>query len=180
VARGDHEAEGPCAVSGAPALSESAPSRRGRGLATIGDPTVPDHLHEPIFLEAGLQRPIGRPLSEGQDDEVGGEAVSQACTSSDQPTPPPDGRQGRHRSADATFLSPLNQAVNALVYAETGVDEARLRAQAQEAARRLRTVNAAAWALAARLQPHVGAACRTAAQAPYPVDRYAGPVSREG
>jgi hypothetical protein len=91
--------------------------------------------------------------------------------------------------------------VNALVYAETGadvetvlvdgrvvleqgrvlgVDEARLRAQAQEAASRLRTVNAAAWALAARLQPHVGAACRTAAQAPYPVDRYAGPVAGQG
>lgn len=103
--------------------------------------------------------------------------------------------------ADSTFLSPLNHAVNALVYAETGadvetvlvdgrvvleqgrvlgVDEARLRTQAQEAASRLRTVNAAAWALAARLQPHVGAACRTAAQAPYPVDRYAGPVSGEG
>jgi guanine deaminase len=98
---------------------------------------------------------------------------------------------------DSTFLRPLNHAVNALVFAETGadvetvlvdgrivlehgrvltVDETRLRARAQEAADRLRAANAPAFTLAARLQPYVAAACRAAAVAPYPIDRYAGPV----
>jgi guanine deaminase len=98
---------------------------------------------------------------------------------------------------DSSFLRPLNHVVNALVFAETGadvetvlvdgrvvlehgrvltVDEARLRARAQEAADRIRTVNAPAWALAAQLQPYVAAACRAAAATPWPLDRYAGPV----
>ena len=98
---------------------------------------------------------------------------------------------------DSSFLRPLNHGVNALVYAQTGadvetvlvdgrivvaegrvttVDESRLRARAAEAATELRARNGAAWALAARLMPHVGVACRVAAGRPYPVDRYAGPV----
>jgi len=98
---------------------------------------------------------------------------------------------------DSSFLCPLNHGVNALVYAQTGadvdtvlvdgrivvsegrittVDESRLRARAAEAATELRARNGAAWALAARLMPHVGVACRVAAGRPYPVDRYAGPV----
>jgi 5-methylthioadenosine/S-adenosylhomocysteine deaminase len=100
--------------------------------------------------------------------------------------------------ADSSFLRPLNCATNALVYAETGadvetviidgrlvvaegrvttVDESRLRARAAQAAADLRARNAEAWALAARLLPHVGVACRAAAARPCPVDRYAGPVA---
>jgi 5-methylthioadenosine/S-adenosylhomocysteine deaminase len=101
---------------------------------------------------------------------------------------------------DSVFLRPLNDAVNALVYAETGadvstvlvdgrvvldngrvltVDEAQLRARAQEAADRLRCQNTAAWTLAERLTPYVAAACRAAATAPYPVNRYAAPPVSE-
>lgn len=97
----------------------------------------------------------------------------------------------------AVFLRPLNHALNALVYAETGadvdtvlvggrvvlehgrvltVDEARLEARAQEAAERLRAGNAGQWQLAVRLRPYVGAACRAAIATPYPVNRYAAPV----
>jgi guanine deaminase len=99
---------------------------------------------------------------------------------------------------DSAFLRPLNQPLNALVYAETGadvstvlvggrvvlengrvltVDETRLRTQAQEAAERLRERNREAWALAERLAPYVAQACRAAAAAPYPIDRYAAPVA---
>jgi cytosine/adenosine deaminase-related metal-dependent hydrolase len=102
---------------------------------------------------------------------------------------------------DSAFLRPLNHAVNALVFAETGadvetvlvdgrivleqgrvltVDETRLRARAQDAADRIRTANAPAWALAARLQPYVAAACRAAAATPWPLDRFAGPVRGRG
>ena len=97
---------------------------------------------------------------------------------------------------DSVFLKPLNNPLNALVYAETGADvdtvlvdgrivvehgevrtvnEARLRAQAQEAADRLRTQNQAAWTLAEQLTPYVAAACRAAVATPYPVQRYAAP-----
>jgi guanine deaminase len=96
--------------------------------------------------------------------------------------------------ADSVFLRPLNHPINALVYAETGADvetvlvdgrivlehgrvctvnEAEVRARAQEAAYRLRVENRAAWELAAQLTPHVAAACRAAVAAPYPVNRYA-------
>lgn len=100
--------------------------------------------------------------------------------------------------ADSVFLRPLNDLLAALVYAETGadvdtvivggrvvlragratlVDEARLRARGQEAAERLRARNAEAWALARQLEPYVGEACRAAAALPYPVNRYAVPVT---
>ena len=99
--------------------------------------------------------------------------------------------------ADSVFLRPLNHAVNALVYAETGaaavttvlvdgrvvlqdgrvlgVDEERLRARAQSAVERLRAENAGAWTLAEQLTPYVSATCRTAVRTPYPVDYYAAP-----
>jgi guanine deaminase len=100
----------------------------------------------------------------------------------------------------SVFLQPLNHALNALVYAETGadvstvlvggrvvldngrvltVDEDQLRLQAQDAADRLRAQNAAAWTLAAQLQPYVASACRAAAALPYPVSRYAAPPLTE-
>jgi 5-methylthioadenosine/S-adenosylhomocysteine deaminase len=102
---------------------------------------------------------------------------------------------------NSVFLQPLNHALNALVYAETGadvttvlvggrvvldngrvltVDEDHLRMQAQEAADRLCVQNAAAWALAEQLRPYVTAACRAAVASPYPVNRYAAPSSSEG
>lgn len=96
--------------------------------------------------------------------------------------------------SDSVWLRPLNNPLNALVYAETGADvdtvlvdgrivvahgevctvnAARLRAQAQEAADRLRTRNQAAWTLAEQLTPYIAAACRAAVATPYPVQRYA-------
>jgi guanine deaminase len=99
--------------------------------------------------------------------------------------------------ADSTFVSPLNDPLSALVFAETGasvdtvlvggrivlrggraltVDESRLRARAREAADRARARNADAWQLAARLEPYLAAACRAAVATPYPVNRYAAPV----
>jgi 5-methylthioadenosine/S-adenosylhomocysteine deaminase len=96
--------------------------------------------------------------------------------------------------SDSVFLQPLNHALNALVYAETGaavstvlvggrvvldngrvltIDEDQLHMQAQEAADRLRAQNATAWALATQLRPYVAAACRAAAALPYPVNRHA-------
>jgi guanine deaminase len=98
--------------------------------------------------------------------------------------------------ADSTFLRPLNHALNALVYAESGasvdtvlvdgrvvlehgrvvgVEEGRIRQQAQEAADRLRARNREAWALAAELRPYLGAVRRAVLAAPYPVNRYAAP-----
>jgi len=58
-----------------------------------------------------------------------------------------------------------------------GVDEERIRQQAQEAADRLRARNHEAWALAAELQPYLGAACRAAIAEPYPVNRYAATLT---
>jgi guanine deaminase len=96
--------------------------------------------------------------------------------------------------ADSTYLRPLNHALNALVYAESGadvrtvlvdgqvvvedgratmVDESALRARAQEAAQRTRAANAPAWELSARLSSYLTSACRSAALEPYPVNRYA-------
>jgi guanine deaminase len=95
---------------------------------------------------------------------------------------------------DSSFLRPLNHALNALVYAETGADvdtvlvdgrivlvhgkvltinETRLRDQAQAAADRLRSQNQAAWMLAEQFAPYVATACRAAVATPYPVQRYA-------
>jgi len=100
--------------------------------------------------------------------------------------------------ADSTFLCPLNDIVNALVYSETGadvdtvlvggrrvvaggrvlgVDEKDLCRRAQVAAERVRGCNAEAFALSERLLPFVRAACRTCAAAPFPINRYATPTS---
>jgi 5-methylthioadenosine/S-adenosylhomocysteine deaminase len=102
--------------------------------------------------------------------------------------------------ANSMFLQPLNQPLNALVYAETGadvttvlvggrvvldhgrvltVDEGKLQTQAQESADRLRAQNTAAWALAQQLRPYVAAACRAAVAIPYAVNRYAVPIMSE-
>src|SRR6059036_1895476 len=100
--------------------------------------------------------------------------------------------------ADSVFLRPLADAVNALVYAETGasvdtvlvdgrvvveagrvttVDETRIYARAQAAADRQRESSGESRALAARLAPYVAAACRAAVATPLPFDRYAAPPS---
>lgn len=98
--------------------------------------------------------------------------------------------------ADSTALRPMSDVLGSLVYVETGasvdtvvvggrvvlragrvlgVDEARLRERAQAAADRLRAQNVAEFALAAEIAPYLSAACRAAAAAPYPVNRYAAP-----
>jgi guanine deaminase len=100
----------------------------------------------------------------------------------------------------SVFLQPLNHALNAMVYAETGadvatvlvggrvvldnglvltVDEDQLRLQAQQAAERLRGQNATAWTLAEQLRSYVATACRSAAALPFPVNRYAEPSVSE-
>jgi 5-methylthioadenosine/S-adenosylhomocysteine deaminase len=102
--------------------------------------------------------------------------------------------------ANSVFLQPLNQPLNALVYAETGADvttalvggrvildngrvltvnEGQLLTQAQEVADRLRVQNTAAWALAQQLRAYVAAACRAAVATPYPVNRYAALIISE-
>ncbi|MBI4280097.1 MAG: amidohydrolase [Armatimonadetes bacterium] len=99
--------------------------------------------------------------------------------------------------ANSVFLRPMNNFLNALVYAETGADvdtvlvggrvvlehgrvltvnEDALFAQAQEAAEQTRARNAANWALAERLAPYVTRACQSAVATAYPVNRYAGPI----
>jgi guanine deaminase len=99
--------------------------------------------------------------------------------------------------ADSAFLRPLNDAMAALVYRETGadvdtvlvdgkvvmrggrvltVDEERLRARAEEAAERVRAKNAEAWTLAESLAPYIAQACRAAAAVPSPVNRFAAPL----
>jgi guanine deaminase len=91
--------------------------------------------------------------------------------------------------------------LNSLVYVETGasvetvlvdgrvvvdggrvltVDEDALRRQAQAAAERLADRNNPYWRLAEQLTPHLAAACRAAVAAPFPVNRYAGPVTEGG
>jgi guanine deaminase len=101
--------------------------------------------------------------------------------------------------ADSAFLRPLNDAMAALVYRETGadvdtvlvdgtvvmrggrvltVDEERLRARAEEAAERVRARNAEAWMLAESLAPYIAQACRAAAAVPSPINRFAAPLPR--
>jgi 5-methylthioadenosine/S-adenosylhomocysteine deaminase len=101
---------------------------------------------------------------------------------------------------DSIFLQPLNQPLNALVYAETAaavttvlvggrvlldhgrvltVDEGDLQTRAQDAADRLRAKNTGAWAVAQQLRPYVSAACRAAVATPYPINRYAAPTVME-
>jgi 5-methylthioadenosine/S-adenosylhomocysteine deaminase len=101
--------------------------------------------------------------------------------------------------ADSAFLRPLNDAMAALVYRETGadvdtvlvdgtvvmrggrvltVDEERLRARAEEAAERVRARNVEAWRLAESLAPYIAQACRAAAAVPSPVNRFAAPLPR--
>lgn len=101
------------------------------------------------------------------------------------------------RSASG-FLRPLNDPVNALVYCETGadvelviidgqivmrdgrvltVDEAQLCDRAQHAADAARARNRTEWALADRLQPYVTGACQTLVASPFPVNRYAVPIT---
>jgi 5-methylthioadenosine/S-adenosylhomocysteine deaminase len=57
------------------------------------------------------------------------------------------------------------------------VDEDKLRDRAQAAADGLRGRNGAGFALAASLAPYLADACRAAAAAPDPVNRYAAPVA---
>ena len=91
----------------------------------------------------------------------------------------------------------MNNAVNSLVYAETGadvetvivggrvvvrqgqvttVDEDLLRTRAQAALEELASAKQGVWALAERLRPFVRAACRACALETFPVNRYAVPV----
>ena len=99
--------------------------------------------------------------------------------------------------ADSTFLRPINDIVNTLVYSETGadvdtvlvggrrvveggrvlgVDEKDLCHRAQAAAERVRGSNVEAFALSERLLPFVRAACRTCAATAFPINRYATPT----
>jgi guanine deaminase len=99
--------------------------------------------------------------------------------------------------ANSTHLAPRSDVLGSLVYVETGasvatvlvggrvlvrggrvltVDEDKLRDRAQAAADELRARNGPGFALAAELAPYLADACRAAAAAPYPVNRYAVPV----
>ena len=101
---------------------------------------------------------------------------------------------------DSVFLRPLNHAVNALVYAESGadvttvlidgrivlqngrvltVDESRLRSRAQEGAERVKRQNAEDWAFAERLTSSISAACQKTIKTSFPVNRYAVPIESE-
>jgi 5-methylthioadenosine/S-adenosylhomocysteine deaminase len=94
-------------------------------------------------------------------------------------------------------LRPLNDALNALVFAETGasvqtvlidgtvvmengrvltVDEGALLTRAQEAADRLRHGAPEAEVLANRLSPYIRQACRAAVERPSPINRFAASV----
>jgi guanine deaminase len=93
-------------------------------------------------------------------------------------------------------LAPRSDVLGSLIYVETGasvdtvlvagrvlvrggrvltVDEDGLRDRAQAAADGLRGRNGPGFALAAALAPYLADACRAAAAAPYPVNRYAAP-----
>lgn len=99
--------------------------------------------------------------------------------------------------ADSVFLRPINNALNALVFAETGasvdsvlvdgrlvvqggrvltVDEKQVVARAQETAERLHRENREAILLADRITPYLSQACRSAAIQPFAVNRYGVPV----
>jgi cytosine/adenosine deaminase-related metal-dependent hydrolase len=94
-----------------------------------------------------------------------------------------------------SFLSPINDVVNSLVYSEPGssvdtvlvggrvvvengrvttVDEKKIYLRAEEAAERLRYQNQGALGEAGRLSSYVKTACAAATARPYPVDRFAG------
>jgi 5-methylthioadenosine/S-adenosylhomocysteine deaminase len=96
------------------------------------------------------------------------------------------------------FLRPLNDPVNALVYAETGadvelvmidgrivvrggrvltVDEDALNDRIQAAAESARGRSPDAWALAGRLAPYLSRACQDLVSASFPVNRYAVPIA---
>jgi 5-methylthioadenosine/S-adenosylhomocysteine deaminase len=98
--------------------------------------------------------------------------------------------------ADSVYLRPLNRPINALVYTETGasvetviidgrvvleqgravmVNEKTLFDQAQDIADRIWEENFNLWQLSEQLSPYVTAACKSAAAAPYDIDRYAAP-----
>jgi guanine deaminase len=99
--------------------------------------------------------------------------------------------------ANSVFMRPLADAVNALVYAETGagvdtvlvdgrivvqggrvttIDEDKIYARAQAAAERQHGASGQARALAGQLAPYVAAACRSAVATPMGINRYAAPV----
>jgi 5-methylthioadenosine/S-adenosylhomocysteine deaminase len=99
--------------------------------------------------------------------------------------------------ARSTHLAPRSDVLGSLIYVETGasvdtvlvggrvlvrggrvltVDEDTLRDRAQAAADGLRERNGSRFAFAAALGPFLSEACRVAAAAPYPVNRYAAPV----
>jgi len=110
--------------------------------------------------------------------------------------------------ADIVFLDarginylPLNNLVNQLVHTEDGtgvdkvmvggrlvvdggeclsVDRARLRRDVEAAAERLARSNASARRLAERLEPAVGAFCRSLAMTDYPINRYASTLGFDG
>jgi guanine deaminase len=96
--------------------------------------------------------------------------------------------------SDSINLRPMNDAINALVYAESGDDvdtvlvngkvvlehgrvltvgEESLRVAAQEAVDRLRAKNADAWVWAEQLTPYIQSACQETIKTPHPINRYA-------
>jgi guanine deaminase len=96
--------------------------------------------------------------------------------------------------SDSINLRPMNDAINALVYAESGDDvdtvlvngkvvlehgrvltvgEESLRVAAQEAVDRLRAKNADAWVWAEQLMPYIQSACQETIKTPHPINRYA-------
>jgi guanine deaminase len=100
--------------------------------------------------------------------------------------------------SNSTHLAPRSDVLGSLVYVETGasvdtvlvagrvlvrggraltVDEDTLRDRAQAAADGLRARNGSWVAFADAVAPYLGEACRAAAAAPYPVNRYAVPVA---
>ncbi|MGH9174998.1 MAG: amidohydrolase family protein, partial [Vicinamibacterales bacterium] len=99
--------------------------------------------------------------------------------------------------ADSIHLRPVSNPLHSLVYVETGasvdtvlvdgrivvtegqatlVDEAALRARAQQAADRIRASNPEARLLADQIRPYLAAACSAAVAEPFAVNRYADAV----
>jgi 5-methylthioadenosine/S-adenosylhomocysteine deaminase len=98
---------------------------------------------------------------------------------------------------DSIFTTPLNHALNSLVYCApdacvetvivdgrvvvrdghvTTIDEAAIRSQAQAAADRLAHDNAGLWEAADAISPYLSEFCDRGLAAPFPVDRFAGPI----
>lgn len=96
--------------------------------------------------------------------------------------------------SNSIFLRPMNNAINSLVYAESGsdvetvivdghivvdkgavttVDESALRNRAQIALEETLARNTKLWSLAERMTPFVRSACLACAHSHYPVNRYA-------